>query len=138
MSERIIYGINTVRQILNNSSGRLLRVYLQKGMGAERLGRLSEELSNQSVVVEKLSSAELESLTGTSKHQGVAAAVIHSAPMDDGAALDYLADIANPLILVLDSIEDPRNYGACLRTAEGLALIWWLAGGAGGSILRLW
>ena len=119
MSERIIYGINTVRQILNNSSGRLLRVYLQKGMGAERLGRLVEELSSQSVMVEKLSAAELESLTGTSKHQGVAAAVIHSAPMDDGAALDYLADIANPLILVLDSIEDPRNYGACLRTAEG-------------------
>ena len=39
--------------------------------------------------------------------------------MDDGAALDYLAGIENPLILVLDSIEDPRNYGACLRTAEG-------------------
>jgi 23S rRNA (guanosine2251-2'-O)-methyltransferase len=39
--------------------------------------------------------------------------------MDDGAALDYLGEIANPLLLVLDSIEDPRNYGACLRTAEG-------------------
>ena len=119
MSERIIYGINTVRQILNKSSGRLLRVYLQKGMGQERFGRLDEELRNQSVIVEKLSAAELQSLTGTPKHQGVAAAVIHSGPMDDGAALDYLAEIANPLILVLDSIEDPRNYGACLRTAEG-------------------
>jgi 23S rRNA (guanosine2251-2'-O)-methyltransferase len=119
MSERIIYGINTVRQILNRSSGQLLRVYLQKGMGQERLGRLDEELRNQSVVVEKLSAAELQSLTGTPKHQGVAAVLIHSGPMDDGAALDYLSEISNPLILVLDSIEDPRNYGACLRTAEG-------------------
>jgi 23S rRNA (guanosine2251-2'-O)-methyltransferase len=119
MSERIIYGINTVRQILSKSSGQLLRVYLQKGMGQERLGRLDEELRNQSVVIEKLSAAELQSLTGTAKHQGVAAAVINSGPMDDGAALDYLAELSNPLILVLDSIEDPRNYGACLRTAEG-------------------
>jgi 23S rRNA (guanosine2251-2'-O)-methyltransferase len=119
MSERIIYGINTVRQVLRKSSGQLLRVYLQKGMGPERFSRLDEDLRAQSVVVEKLSANELQSLTGTSKHQGVAAAVINRGPMDDGAALDYLADIANPLILVLDSIEDPRNYGACLRTAEG-------------------
>ena len=28
-------------------------------------------------------------------------------------------EIENPLILVVDSIEDPRNFGACLRTADG-------------------
>ena len=26
--------------------------------------------------------------------------------------------VAAPLILILDSIQDPRNFGACLRTAE--------------------
>jgi 23S rRNA (guanosine2251-2'-O)-methyltransferase len=39
--------------------------------------------------------------------------------MDDYVALDYLGNLKDPLILVLDGIEDPRNYGACLRTAEG-------------------
>jgi 23S rRNA (guanosine2251-2'-O)-methyltransferase len=119
MSERIIYGINTVRQALNQHSAGSLRVYIQKGLGEKRLGRFADDLRNKRVTVEHVSSDELESLTGTQKHQGVAAAVEISGPMDDGAALDYLAELENPLILVLDSVEDPRNYGACLRTANG-------------------
>lgn len=119
MSERIIYGINTVRQALHKRSAGLLRVYLQNELGQQRLARLADELRGQPVAVERLSADELVLLTGSAKHQGVAAAVEASGPLDEHAALDYLSGIANPLILVLDGIEDPRNYGACLRTAEG-------------------
>lgn len=119
MSERIIYGINTVKQALSKRSGQLLRVYMQQGLGQQRLGRFADDLRKQSVVVERVSSEQLEGLTGTSKHQGIAAALAAGGPMGDNEALDYLGNIDNPLILVLDSIEDPRNYGACLRTAEG-------------------
>jgi 23S rRNA (guanosine2251-2'-O)-methyltransferase len=120
MSERIIYGINTVRQALTRSSSSLLRVYLQAELGQQRLARLADELRGHAVAVERLSADELTTLTGTAKHQGVAAALQPKAgPMDDKAALDFLADKSDPLILVLDGIEDPRNFGACLRTAEG-------------------
>jgi len=119
MSERIIYGINTVQQALSKRSTGLLRIYLLEGMGKKRLGRLADDLRRQSVDVERVNAVELEALTGTSKHQGVAAAVAATGPMDGHQALDYLADLQNPLVLVLDSVEDPRNYGACLRTANG-------------------
>ena len=118
MSERIIYGINTVQQALSRRADQLLRVYLQQDMGRKRLGRLEDELRDTTISVERVSADELTGLTGTPKHQGVAAALAGNAEMDDGAALDYLADIEAPLILVLDGIEDPRNYGACLRTAD--------------------
>ena len=119
MSERIIYGINTVRQALSKTAGQLIRIYLQNDLGQQRLARLADELQGRSVAVERVSADELILLTGSAKHQGVAAALEASGPLDDHTALDYLAGLSNPLILVLDGIEDPRNYGACLRTAEG-------------------
>jgi 23S rRNA (guanosine2251-2'-O)-methyltransferase len=119
MSERIIYGINTVQQALNKQAALVVKVFLQRELGQQRLQRLSQELRNQALVVERLSADELTQLTGSAKHQGVAAAISGLRTMDDGAALDYLAEINDPMILVLDGVEDPRNYGACLRTADG-------------------
>ena len=119
MSERIVYGINTVRQALNKSSSQLLRVYLQKELGQQRLARLADELQGRSLAIERVSADELVLLTGSPKHQGVAAAIESTGPMDDHQALEYLEALDNPLVLVLDSLEDPRNYGACLRTANG-------------------
>ena len=118
MTERILYGIITVRQALNKSSSQLLRIYLQDDLGRKRLARLADEIRAQTVVVENKSAHELEQLTGTDKHQGVAAVLVADGPLDDHAALDLLRDLTDPLILVLDGVEDPRNYGACLRTAD--------------------
>jgi 23S rRNA (guanosine2251-2'-O)-methyltransferase len=119
MSERIVYGINSVEQAIFRPAGRLLRVYLQDSLGRQRIARLSKALASRSVPIEHVSAAELEALTGTAKHQGVAALLSSLELMDEGAALEFLAGVENPLILVLDSIEDPRNFGACLRTADG-------------------
>ncbi|MGI9291519.1 MAG: 23S rRNA (guanosine(2251)-2'-O)-methyltransferase RlmB [Gammaproteobacteria bacterium] len=119
MSERIIYGINTVQQALKKNSAGLLRVYMQNNLGQQRLARFADELRGHSVQIEKVSTEELEKLTGTEKHQGVAAALTATGQMGDHEALEYIESLQNPLILILDSIEDPRNYGACLRTADG-------------------
>jgi 23S rRNA (guanosine2251-2'-O)-methyltransferase len=119
MSERIICGINTVNQALARRPGQVRRLYLQDGLGAERLGRLTRELQQHAIPTELVTAAVLDKLTGASRHQGIAAALEVSPVMDEYTAVEYLGRLTNPLILVLDGIEDPRNYGACLRTAEG-------------------
>ena len=118
MSERIIYGINTVRQALNKNSSQLLRIYLQNELGQQRLARLADELRGRSIVIERVSADDLVLLTGSPKHQGVAAALEASGPMDEHAALNYLTDISNPLILVLDGIEDPRRCTRARRMGD--------------------
>ena len=118
MSERIVYGINTVLAALERPGADLLRIYLQDDLRGKRATRLHDVINQQRVRVERVSSDELTRLTGSTKHQGVAAAMLASGPLDDSQALALIESLENPLILVLDSIEDPRNFGACLRTAD--------------------
>lgn len=114
--ERLVYGVHAVRKAL--ASGRALRICLQEDLGRQRLGRLADELAESRVPVERLPADELEGLTGTSKHQGMAAWVKVLPVLDERGALDFVAGLEMPLLLVLDGISDPRNFGALLRTAD--------------------
>ncbi|MSR07969.1 MAG: 23S rRNA (guanosine(2251)-2'-O)-methyltransferase RlmB [Gammaproteobacteria bacterium] len=117
MSQRLVYGIHPVRQLLLSRPDAVERVYLQSDLGEERRARLAAVLSDR-IRIAQVSADELEKLTGTPKHQGVAALATESGPLSEGAARDLLARVPRPLVLVLDGVQDPRNFGACLRTAD--------------------
>ena len=85
-------------------------------MGRKRLARLPG-LSR--VKVTDCSDDQLADLTGTHKHQGVAARISATGFLTDDEAWELIESAANPLILILDSVQDPRNFGACLRSADG-------------------
>ncbi|MEO8223265.1 MAG: 23S rRNA (guanosine(2251)-2'-O)-methyltransferase RlmB [Gammaproteobacteria bacterium] len=117
MNQRLVYGIHPVRQLLLSRPESVERVYLQADLGEERRARLDDVLSRAKRVL-PVSAAELEALTHTTKHQGVAAVANESGPLSEGAARDLLAMVERPLVLMLDGVQDPRNFGACLRTAD--------------------
>jgi len=109
-----------VAHALRHQLAAVLRVYVQQGKESRsRHEQLLGSLVDTPVWVEKVSADDLHALTGTNKHQGIAVALVGNEPMDEHAALEYVAGLTNPLILILDSVEDPRNLGACLRTADG-------------------
>lgn len=67
--------------------------------------------------------AELRRLTGTDRHQGIAARVGPYPYVPFDALLQDAARAAGgPLFLLLDQIQDPQNLGAILRTAEGMGV----------------
>jgi 23S rRNA (guanosine2251-2'-O)-methyltransferase len=116
MATRIIYGIQAVRQALN--SRQTEKVFVQEGLGPKRLGRLAEDLERSRTPVQNCSAADLERMTGSRKHQGVAASVRASQALSEREALEFLTSRPLALILVLDSVQDPRNFGSLLRTAN--------------------
>lgn len=113
---RITYGIQAVRKAL--ARGRVEQLFLEEGIGAKRLGRLAEEIARSSVRVTYSLAPDLARLTGTSKHQGIAALVRDAGSLSEREALGLLTGMTAPLVLVLDGIQDPRNFGSLLRTAD--------------------
>jgi 23S rRNA (guanosine2251-2'-O)-methyltransferase len=118
LTERIVHGINAVISVLRRAPDRVIVVYVQENLGRDRTTRLMEQIERGSVNVERCDSARLEQLVGTDKHQGVAALIQQAPPLDEPQAKEYIKGLSRPLVLVLDGIQDPRNFGACLRTAD--------------------
>ncbi len=91
--------------------------------GAERDGRMREAFelaASRGVSLLEVSRNELDRLTRGAVHQGLAAKV----PPYDYAHPDDLLELAAksgepPLIVALDSVTDPRNLGAVVRSAAG-------------------
>lgn len=66
---------------------------------------------------------ELDRLAGNGpdglRHQGVLARMQAPAPGNESDLLELLTGLETPpLLLVLDGVQDPRNLGACLRSAD--------------------
>ncbi len=117
----IIFGIHAIENALK-VSGQVKCVWLQKETQNKRLLRLLNELEKSDVELRRVSLHELDKLCDD-RHQGVVASIqtIHlKSEKDLKAKLKIWTDEEHeaPLILVLDCIEDPRNLGACLRSAD--------------------
>lgn len=109
----ILYGIHAVEQAL--AAGRPLeRLLVVRGRGGQRIQAAINTARAANSPVRFVSRPDLDRLTGTRKHQGVAAVTAPKQYMD----LEDLLPQARtpPLFLLLDGVEDPRNLGAILRT----------------------
>ncbi len=111
----LIYGINPVMEALHAKRVSLIRVSPRADDRLTQVVRLAEALG---VPVQRMSVDELDRLAAVARHrhQGVIGEVT-------GATSYSVEDLviaakAAPLIVVLDSIEDPHNVGAILRTVD--------------------
>jgi 23S rRNA (guanosine2251-2'-O)-methyltransferase len=115
-----IAGRNAVVEALRASMP-VTAVYVAEG--AERDGRLREVFrvaADRGIALLEVARIELDRITDGAVHQGLAARV----PAYDYARPEDLLERAAalgepPLIVALDSVTDPRNLGAVVRSAAG-------------------
>lgn len=66
--------------------------------------------------------SKLDSLAGNEFHQGVVAKVHTYDYYDFDLLINDLQNSVNPLIVILDGIEDPHNFGAILRSCDAMGV----------------
>lgn len=112
-----VSGIHAVRSMLETSPERVRALYVQRGRD-RRKQELVELARAAGVRVAFVDGRWLDRrVDGT--HQGVVADCHEIAPADERALEEAWAELTPPrLLLVLDGVQDPRNLGACLRSAK--------------------
>lgn len=113
-----IIGRNAVLELLK--SGRDIdKIYVKKGGREGSVSLIIAQAAKRGIPVIDSDVKKLDKLSEGGVHQGVAASV-PQAPYSDVADMLALAESRgeSPLIVICDSVNDPHNLGAIIRTAE--------------------
>ena len=111
-----IYGIRSVIEAINSSKD-IDKVFIQTGLKGTLIGKLESLIRKNKINFSYVPTQKLDRLS-KKNHQGVVARIspIKFLSMDQFG--EKLAAIKNPFVLILDQVNDVRNFGAIIRTAE--------------------
>ena len=112
-----LVGINAVQSALEHDPVSILELLIESGRQDRRVEALLEIANGAGVSVRRVNKKELQRRFGKECHQGVAASYRPQPMLDESDLAGLFKGKKDPLVLILDHIEDPRNFGACLRTA---------------------
>lgn len=107
-------GRNSVLEALR--AGLVKKVVIKHG-GDKRLQQLKEEAQKRQIPVVEKDEEYIDSLAPDVVNQGVAAQLKPYTYADLDSVLDAAQD-KQPILVLLDGVEDVRNLGAIVRTAE--------------------
>jgi 23S rRNA (guanosine2251-2'-O)-methyltransferase len=113
-----IYGLHAVRVMLERHPERVTSVRLAEKRDDPRVREIDELARRHKRPIQRVDQHALKQQLGDVAHQGVAADITPLPPWTEDDLFNALQTATNPLILVLDGVQDPHNLGACLRTAD--------------------
>ena len=120
-----VVGRVAVSEALDRDGISIDKVLFARKDGGSALRAIADNARKKGVQVQYVPETKLSGLSGGANHQGVVALIspvtfvdIDTMLQEAGRDLDSVRDI-KPLVVVLDRIEDPQNYGAIVRSVVG-------------------
>jgi 23S rRNA (guanosine2251-2'-O)-methyltransferase len=121
---RLVSGLQPVREAIRARGGELEKVLVARGAGEDaQLDAVARFAKDHGVTVERVARIELDRLARGARHQGA----IAFAPDLALASIDEVASNEEALVVALDELQDPQNFGAIVRSSVALgatAVVW--------------
>ena len=123
MSKEVtVYGYNSVETSVLKNPESIIELYIDESSSNKRVEKLLSSKVASRLNIHKVDKHFLSDLLSTEKHQGIAAKIRIDDFFDLKSSIEYLSQNQGSLVLILDDLDDPRNIGACLRTANATAV----------------
>ncbi len=120
-NEITVYGLQSVNALCESSPDKIKRLFYNASV-SKKFGKITAYLASKQKIYRQVTDGELEKITGTNRHSGVAAVIdpplIH---IIDDTSLQKISRDNSPLI-ILDRVGNPNNLGAIVRTAAFFGL----------------
>ena len=114
-----IFGFHSIESLLKSNPELVLNVMIQNERKDKRINELINTLSSQKISYSFADKVFLDKISKGELHQGVISSIIPPSILNEESFIQSITRFnKNLLILILDSIQDPRNLGACLRSAN--------------------
>jgi 23S rRNA (guanosine2251-2'-O)-methyltransferase len=121
-SEDIVYGVNPVLELLRARPDALEALYIADGqLASKSAAEIFSRAKDAHVPVHKLPREKLHAMADGGVHQGVVARTkeFEYAELFEIIELSKKSD-RSPLVVILDGVQDPQNFGAIVRSAHAL------------------
>lgn len=118
--EQRIFGVHPVLEALQ-AGQTMEKILVRKGKQHERIKDIRRIAREEGIPVQEVPDEKLDRLAKQGNHQGVVALAAAADYQELEPLLLQLQESGEtPLLLMLDSVTDVRNFGAIARTAEAM------------------
>ena len=117
VEDNFVFGHHAAVEALQKGRGN--KLFLQEDARGEKVEELKTHAREQAVPVKWVPKQKLDTLSDHGVHQGVVLAITPYEYLSlDQLLVQTREKTQEPFFLILDSIEDPHNFGSILRTAD--------------------
>jgi len=114
-----VYGINPIESIIEKKPSLIKEIFIVENCTNNRILKIISKLRTLNINHFFISKVEIENKLKTTSHQGIFGSIFIEKYKSYKELNGFIKNSnINDVVLILDCIQDPRNLGSCLRTAN--------------------